>query len=108
MNSRDMLNQQKQEIARSVPDTSPCRGWGLGTRLNYWWSETFNPFGHKQLQIYNHTVWTVSRLNREKIMICRYVGSFKISSVVHTIGLVWRHFDRVTSKWFCIEEAFNS
>ena len=30
----------------------------------------------------------------------------KISSVAHTIGLVWRYFDRVTSKWFSIEEAF--
>ena len=36
MNSRDMLNQQKQEIARSVPDPSPRRGWGLGTRLDLW------------------------------------------------------------------------
>ena len=35
-------------------------------------------------------------------MICRLI---KISSVAHTIGLVWRHFDCVTSKWFCIEEA---
>ena len=34
---------------------------------------------------------------------CRLI---KISSVAHTIGLVWRHFDRVTSKWFSIEEAF--
>ena len=28
-----MLNQQKQEIAQSVPDHSLRRGWGLGTRL---------------------------------------------------------------------------
>ena len=33
MNSCDMLNQQKQEIAQSVLDPSPHRGWDLGTRL---------------------------------------------------------------------------
>ena len=41
MNSRDMLNQQKQEIARSVPDPSPRRGWGLGTRLSAFQSLQF-------------------------------------------------------------------
>ena len=35
------------------------------------------PFGHKRLQIYNHIAWTVSRLNREKMMICRHVGSLR-------------------------------
>ena len=35
------------------------------------------PFGHKRLQIYNHIAWTVSRLNREKMMICRHFGSLR-------------------------------
>ena len=36
------------------------------------------PFGHKWLQIYNHIIaWTLSWLNREKIMICRHVGSLR-------------------------------
>ena len=39
MNSRDMLNQQKQEMAQCVPDPSPCRGWGLGMRLDAHWNE---------------------------------------------------------------------
>ena len=30
----NMLNQQKQEIARSVPDPSLHRGWGLEIRLH--------------------------------------------------------------------------
>ena len=33
-NSHDMLNQQKQEMALSVPDPSPREGVGLGTRLD--------------------------------------------------------------------------
>ena len=57
----------------------------------------FNPFGHKGLQIYNHIAWTVSQLNRDDDpSACRLI---KIT-VAHTIGSVWRHFDRVTSKWF--------
>ena len=40
--SHDILNQQNQGTARSVPDPSSPRGdWGLGTRLDYTLSSAY-------------------------------------------------------------------
>ena len=74
-------------------------------------STLFSPFGHKLLQIYNDFVWTVSRLNRymNNSLAAVRLPIRKPGPHMHNSrgrGPARRHFEVMTSKWFCFEEAF--